>query len=688
MLVRKRAGWQLLLSGIIVTIGILFKSSVLYSSEIQAFGFLGAEGQFNVDYLFEDNFSGKVDLAGNPKDSSTDQKRKVIQENLEVLFHSFLYHPNFVKLDFGFGLVLTQSEVNNFEIDQQGKDVFSEPVKAQNTALDFNFRLSFFEKKDYPFSIFYANKHPAINAVSSDAFISETTRFGLNFLWNAPVKINLDAVHYDVKGESNLRVVNDQVDSSIIRAYKSLKNDGHVQASFTHQVQSSKSGSTLSAIRESINISDGLTYDSRYNFGSDREYVFNLVARYQQNRKSFEFNEVTIAPSLDWKHSENLKSNYRYSYSDNEYSDIRNTAHTVNAGVSYSHPNGFSTRFNGNGIRTELLGATTTLVALQNTSSYRHSFKHAVFSVSAFLGFNQSQSVTNFEGNGIASKESLTMPSKNEYVILAEKNIITAVGSFTVRSAKLASLVYTANKDYVIEKRGKATFAIQTYPGGKLQAGDEVVVEYLIDPGQNNKFQRISRGLNTSLQFFDYFNIYAGINQSNLTVLDGQVSDTVVRNHTVSNTGAGVDYPLFDFILIGAEIRNDNTDEDFITTDARSESAYAQVALFRGASVYLSRRHSVVVYSGINVGNDSDRTDYRALLKIQTSFRTNLSLIYDDSKDIGNINLKKENTTASMRFEWGYRKILVRATALLSKNQRGDVFRERKAFQINFVRTF
>jgi len=686
---------------LLIGIGIILNISMVNSAEIQAFGFLGAEGKFNLDYLSEDNFLESI----NPDDAipltQTKQLRTVTQENLEVLFHTFIYHPNFAKFDFGFGLVLTQNEVAD-----SGNKVEPKTERRDDSAIDLNFRLSFFEKKDYPFSIFYVSKHPSISSVSTDAFISETTRYGINAAWNAPIKINFDAIHYQVNGESNLRIVNDEVDSTSISAYKSFKNDGHSQLSYSHQSSSSKSGSTLEPIVAAKNIIDSLVYDGRYNYGESREYTINLNSSYRQTRKSFEYNELVISPSFDWTHSEKVKSNYRYSFVNNEYAEITNRTHTANAGVAYTETTGFSSRLDANVLRNELTGANTTVYGLQSTSGYRQSYKHASISSTLLLGVTQSDTVTNFTGIGIKSFEFVKMPAIGaDPVVLKNTNIVSIIninndpdpdGKYIKVTRVEGSVLLAYNIDYIIRDLGNGRFDIAYVANsGKVSPGDNLLIEYKVNLGKTNSYRKTIVGINSSVQFFNYFNIFGGVFESDVEILEGQVSNTLVQKRTVVNSGGGFDYPLFDdFVLIGGELRNEtvdevNADNKVITTISASEFAYMQLQLFRGASLYGSRRHSTVKYSGaITNSNDSDKLAYRALLKIQTSNRTNLSLIYDESKDIGNITDIKEITQSSLRFEWGYRRILLNMTGSKLKDKRGTTFRERTAFQLNFVRTF
>jgi hypothetical protein len=685
-------GIQNLLRLLFIGIGILLNISMVHSSEIQAIGFLGSEGQVNVDYLQEDNFIGNVDEDGNPVAPSNNQERTVSQENLELLFHTFIYHPNFLKFDFGFGLVFTQSEVQNYEITSANEPIVYPVDKVSDSALDYNLRLSFFEKKDYPFTLYYVTKHPSINAVSADALISESTRYGGNFLWNAPIRITFDALHYDIKGESNLRVLNDTVDSTNLSAYKSFKNDGHVKLSYSHQITQSSSGSTLVPIVSVKNTLDNLTYDSRYNFGNDREYIFTLVGNYRQNRDSFEYDEIVIAPSFDWRHTEKLRSNYHYSFNVNQYAEVKNTVHTADASVSYIEQNGFSTIFDVTGYMSELDGSQSNLLGIKNSTSYKHDFKHAFFSITGLLGINNTRTVTNYTGPGVNAQEKIKMPAFGNRLEFKRTNIVSEPKDFVVIG--IDSILYQFDRDYIIRDLGNGRFDIETLGNSILLPGTEVVVTYLVDPGQDNQFQRTLKGLNTSLGFFDYFNVFAGYNESDVDILEGVVADTLVTKRTSVHAGASIDYPLIeDYMLIGVEVRDETTDEttnkSLITTDNTTDLEYVQFSLFNGVSLYLSRRHSLVDYTG-NEGtnNDTNRTSYRALLKIQSSNRSNLSLIYDDSTDVGNIKEIQELTETSIRFEWGYRRIMFYLTGSQLKDLRGTRLRERTAFQFNLVRTF
>jgi hypothetical protein len=172
-------------------------------------------------------------------------------------------------------------------------------------------------------------------------------------------------------------------------------------------------------------------------------------------------------------------------------------------------------------------------------------------------------------------------------------------------------------------------------------------------------------------------------------VLEGTLAANQVTSRITDNYGAGIDFPLFtDDIMLGAETRYDNTDENITSIKSNTQLVYTQLRLLRSTSLYLSRRHTVTEYrGGVNVDNDVDKTTYHALLKIQPSHRTSLSLVYDDSEDVGSSRLRSY-TDSSIRFEWNYRRILVNLTGSLLKEKQGSQIRNRSAIHLNMIRTF
>ncbi|MFV1984585.1 MAG: hypothetical protein ACC657_13665, partial [Thiohalomonadales bacterium] len=152
------------------------------------------------------------------------------------------------------------------------------------------------------------------------------------------------------------------------------------------------------------------------------------------------------------------------------------------------------------------------------------------------------------------------------------------------------------------------------------------------------------------------------------------------------------DMPIIrDLILGGLEYRQGNIDESTLSnlTNTKNESglAYLQFRLFRTTSLYVSREDlTSEIVGAIGDDNDVDRITYRALLKIQPSQRTNLSLTYDDTVDVGTI--KRKYSEAAIRFDWQYRRLLVRLTGSAYKDKQDSRIRDRTALHLNLTRTF
>ncbi len=669
----------------VLIICLLLISTVSLSTEIKSFGYLGYEGQFNLDFLNEDSFLGVE------QEASTDEERTIKQGKVDLLFHTFIYHPNFVKFDIGLGLVLSQTGIKN-------RSVIEQPIASGNyeeqplliatrdsQEVDFSLLFSFFEKKNFPFSLYYSVKHPNLSATSVDAFISENTRYGLKFLWNAPVTINFDAVHFETKGDSNLRIIDEVVDSTTIKAFKSLSNNGYQQFSINHQVSESKSGSKLDKIYETKNTSDNVNYDGQFNFGEKEKFNFNLRANYQRNRDSFEFDETGIIPGLRWKHSERLKSYYQYSYNQNVFTDYKIVNHIAVAGLTYANLRGISNSTNFSANRSELANATTKQSDVRNSTSYNTVFKGGSFSLNATISVGQHDSKTSL--TEVLYRESIVLIN-NTPITLTKTTILTNK-AITVISAKNESIIYQEDIDYRLTRRN-GVVTIEIIKGSLiLFENDKVFVDYFYDPGGNSRFQQQTKSVTTQINFFEYLNVFAGYSDFSLSNIDGAIASTQVTTRITNNYGAGFDVPFFsDNVLLGSEIRYDNSDENITETNSVSRHLYSQFRLLRSTNLYLSRRHTIINYLGVvGESNNVDKVTYHAMLKIQPSNRTNISLIYDDSKDVGGIRVRSY-TESALRYEWHYRRVIVNLTASLFKENQGTLIRKRKTMHLNFIRTF
>ncbi len=663
----------------------MFNSTFVCSTEITSFGYLGYEGQVNLDYLNEDSFFGVENEA------STDEERTIKQGKIDVLFHTFIYHPNFIKFDIGLGLVLTQTEVKN-------RNVIEKPIasgnyekqalrvrKNDNSEIDYSLLLSFFEKKNYPFSLFYSVKHPGLTATSIDAFISENIRYGFKFLWNSPVIINFDAVHFETQGDSNLRIINEVVDSATIKAFKVLDNNGYQQVSLNHQVSESKSGSKLDIIYETKNTSDSINYDSQFNFGEKEKFNLNFRAKYQRNRDSFEFDETGINPSLRWKHSERLKSYYQYSFNENSFSDYKIVNNALHTGITYANLQGISNTMTFSANRSELLSATTIHQNIRNSTSYNTRFSGGSFSINATVSAGKHESQTNL--NEVLFRETVVLI--NDIPVTLTKTTILTNKAITVVSTKNENIIYTEDIDYRLTRRN-GVVTIEIIRGSLiLFENDKVFVNYSYDPGGNSSFQQKTNSVTSQINFLEYLNVFAGYSDFKISNIKGVVATTQVTSRITNNYGAGFDIPFFaDDILLGSEFRYENSDENITETHSISRYSYSQFRLLHSTSLYLSRRHTVTNYLGvIGKNNDVDKVTYHVQLKVQPSSRTNLSLSFDESKDVGGSKIRTY-TESALRYEWHFRRVIANITASLFKERQGTLIRERKALHLNFIRTF
>lgn len=92
-------------SGAILALIITTMPGSTIAEEIAAYRLTDTEGSFGIRYRYDGDVT---QLAASPQNKST---RSNTEEELHVMTHGYIYHPNFLKIDLGGGILFSQEEL-------------------------------------------------------------------------------------------------------------------------------------------------------------------------------------------------------------------------------------------------------------------------------------------------------------------------------------------------------------------------------------------------------------------------------------------------------------------------------------------------------------------------------------------------------------------------------------------------
>lgn len=651
---------------------LLANSYSLYADEFTAFKITDIEGYVGLNYRYDG------ELTQQTPGSETKETRSVFEEEINVLTHGYLYHPNLLKVDLGATIQFYQEDLDTVNGSTEHDDILN----------GYNARLMFLDKKPYPLTLYYDKSHPTVALNVTDVFIQENEKYGMNFSVRqpvSPVTFDFESYKQQVKGNSFTQVTNDKNDYQSVRATSNFDNGGHAQLSYSNNQQQSMSGSKDVPI-EPFNLTTETTdLNSSFVFGMQREIDFNLIATQTILKQDRDSDEIRVSPYVTWQHSNNFNSFYSYSFVDREQVNsatqdrIKSQDRSGSAGLRYQWDENLyanaKMHFNDNkttGLELNNYGASASV-------TYKHQLDFGVLQFN--VGLNHDEYDRDASGlvevleeeHIVTSASTLQFTLANDYV---DEGSIIVTDEFNV---PLDILV-----DYTVVTIGKETRITLSAP---VAYPYTVFVTYNYDPGGDARYNSIGQSYQTSLELYKHFTIYLHYRDQQQNLKSGDAATAQLSPSDTTSYGFRVDYPLpTDMeITLGGELLNEKHNEDISSYQRNAADLFMQMALPLSTDLYLSMQRQTV--DNLFSVEDVDLTRYVLRLNTRPAHRFTLSLQFSDEKDIGG-SLPRYNRNTILTGQWRIRKLLVELAARKINDSQGASKHERSIINLTMRREF
>lgn len=646
----------------------------LYAEEFTAFKITDIEGYVGLNYRYDGELTEQT-----PGVKSKDT-RSIFEEEINVLTHGYLYHPNLLKVNLGATILFYQEDLE-------------EPAGASehdDTLYGLNARLMFLEKKPYPLTLYYDKSHPTVALNVTDVFIQENEKYGINFSVRQPISpVTLDFESYkeQVKGNSFTQVTNDKFDFQSVRATSNFDNGGHAQLSYTDNQQQSMSGSIDMPI-EPFNLTTETTnLNSLFVLGMQREINFSLIARQTIQKQDRGTDEIRVSPSVTWEHSANFNSFYSYSFLDREQVNldtldrIESQDRLGTAGLRYQwNKNLYSNaemHFNDN---------KTTGLALSNygasgSITYKHQLGFGVLQFNVGLNYDEYDR----DASGLVQKlnEAYTLSTTSSFTLA---NDYVDRGTIEVRRQDTNETLDEGTHYRVEPQIGNETRIIGlSYPGADFPF--PVVIDYQYDPGGDATYNSIGQSYQTSLEIYKHFTVFLNYRDQQQNLKSGEAADAQLESSDTTTYGFRVNYPLptdMD-ITVGGELLNEKHNENISSYQRNTADLFMQMALPLSSDLYLSMQRQTV--DNLFSVEDVDLTRYALRLNTRPANRFTLSLQFSDEKDIGG-SLARYNRNTTLTGQWRIRKLILEFAARKQSDRQGAIKHDRSIFNLTMRREF
>ena len=644
---------------------------VASAEEIKTFGFTGYDGYIDFRYLDDEQSSKQAAPV------RRSEERTAYQEEIHVVTHSYIYHPKFLSMDIGGGLVFVQNKIVVDVINSTNIETYNSN-ESSDSLVNFSAKLNFLTEKDYPFSLFYDRSNPIVSPSLDEQFLQKNTRYGANFTWRTPIVYTFQTSTYQSKGVGFNLVVDEEITQSNLRAYRSFGLDGYAQVLYQQNKAESKSGNLNATITPTNRTAESANFDMRYKFGGAKQYEFvGLLSQLKQNPQP-NLKETRVSPELRWKHSKTVKSFYKANFIKSEQDTNTITNSQLSAGISEQNKVGFSQQYGVHVDESKNDSTNETVDGASGIFSYAKPFKDGGLNLSASYNYDQRNQVATRTFVPVFNERHVltgTTPSdlKNKFI-----GDITTIKVFNVSRSQQ----YSVNVDYRLLTIGSVT-QIQRIAGGGILDGQDVVIDYEYTSGGTFKSNIFNQDYQISLNFFKYYNTSARYRDIDHDLDEG--STNRLNSSETTSYGGGVNYPISTWLNFTADTLYEDHIEEVASYDRSSTKVSFQFNLPLTTVIDVSNRRTIINQKTSDEDVDLTRNSIR--LRMRPFLRSSISYTYSEEDDVGG-SLSRRLNEHSLEFEWRYRAVTLRVDGRIVEETQGDFTRDRESIHISLRRDF
>jgi len=651
------------------------------AQEIAPFRMTGVEGYNNLRYV-RDQYVTTQPGVGSVSGTTSKQGQSEFREELFVMTHSYIYHPNLLSLDIGAGPILQYSGFLN----DAGE------TKSGGALYNFSGRAKFLRDKPYQGSVFYEHLNPTLNVAPGQVITQENTRYGGDFALLAPFApvpmfVDFSRAHFQGRGAD--RIIDDQIDRLNLRASRSFGVIGSTQFQYQASQQASLSGSPNLPIQGSDSRNQGLSLDSRFQFGAARQYdltnliTLNSQAYTLQGQNAIpERKDARLFLDLRGRHSKDLQSFGFFNHSSSDQGELRSTVNSATAGLNYTPRPEF---YAGAGIHADenqTRQLNSNMRGFDGSVRYQKALPLGVMQASYALRYDRREQIATAAQTGVIGERATLVGTT--YIALTQQHV--SAGSVAVVNAARTQ-TFVEGGDYVLTLVGTET-RLQRLIGGAILDGQEVLLDYAYDVGGTFAYSQTDQTLNLNWAprsnvntYFRYLNsaprLGSGVPAFPLNAVRG----------TLFGVRADVPLRLRMEMVLGGSIERENRRETISPYRRDAEELYAQAEdpFFGVGNLRVSARRTRVVYDNSlqNVNLRGYELRYWARLRLGLDLSASLSA----ETDSGGL-VERRRMVASAKAQWNYRKLKLSFDLGRTAETQGDLRRVRSLVQMQARREF
>ena len=645
---------------------------LMAQDEVAPFRLTGIDGHVELRYR-EDQ-----EVDGGDYSSST-EKRTSSEEEVFLMTHSYIYHPNFLKMDLGIGPLFSQYAL----------DTSVGHVSDHTTEYNLTARLRFLDEKPYPFQLYYERDHPTVALTVTDRFQQKSEKYGFDFQLKQPVlpfHLSLGGSHHQTEGQGFDLRIKDEIDQATLRAQMSFGHDGYGQFIYNTTDAYSETGFLTQPVIATTTRTDNYTVDSRVYFGNRNQIQLSNYLTHIEQSGDRPLDEWRYTPELRWTHSEDLESFYRLNYSYSDQMTVTSRDIGASTGIRYKHSDAVNLRGELHTDKSTTTGLELTNYGVLGNVYYKKEYSFGILNLSAGVTADYFDRIAttivpvrdlllNLTGTA-----PLFLPNDNIdrstirvfRVFSGGSQTELTVGIDTACDGTIDILVTSINAKTTIENCN-----------GAIDGDIQVSVNYDYDPGGTVTYTSLSQSYQASLQLYRYYNLFVRYRDSSASIKSGTPTLALEESQN-RQVGARVDYPLYQSLRIGGELVYEKEDGTLNSYIRDSAELHTQFGFFNGL-LYASTQHVTIDYA--NTTEDINLVRNALQFRVRPWNRVGLVAEISNEDETGS-STPRQTRIELINAEWRVRKLNMRAEARHVTDTFGTSERERSLIKLTVRRDF
>ena len=571
-----------------------------------------------------------------------------------VSARGFVYHPNLVALEAGFGLIQQRSRYSNTAAGTLGD------TRADETLYDLSARVTVMRDKPYTGSAYYEHLNPSVSVGPALVMVQETTRQGLQFALLdpfTPVPVSFEAERLRSSGRGSDRVVDDRSERYSLTADAALGRVGNTRVRVDHTRLDSQSGSVGLPIARTASSTLTAGLDTRLRWGAQDRYTLTQLITFNTLRYSLglvpppERREGRAYLDLRARHSQQWQLFATLDALNTDQGDQHGRTRGAFAGVSW----------------TPSAAAVSTLEARSESfdaTDYASSSRSALASTSyqwALAGGRaQAAYAVRFDDRS-QSALSLTTP------VIGERHLLAGTAPVALDRARVVAAsvqvwneartqVYVEGRDYRLSVLGVQT-RLERIVGGDILDGQTVLVDFATQNGGSFDSTQLDQSVSLYWSWANQFSLSARWFDSAPRVTAGVPLLTLNAVHS-RTLRAQADLPIAGLWSAGGSVEREDRRETILPLRRTAADVYVQweEALFGQGGIRVGAHRQRLAYD--DTQQDVDRSGYDIRYRVYTAQGVDLQADWSSETEAGD-SVKRRRDFGSLRAQWRYRQLLM-----------------------------